>query len=597
MKKQWWNNKIFYQIYPKSFCDSNQDGIGDLRGIISKLDYIRSLGVDLIWLSPVYQSPFQDQGYDISDYYAIDPCFGTMEDMDELIAEAKKRDMGILMDLVVNHCSDEHLWFQKCIQDPEGPYGDYFYLSPPHKTNNLRSYFGGSVWSPLPGHPEYQYLHMFDQKQPDLNWENKVLREEIFKMVNWWLDKGLAGFRIDAIMNIKKVLPFHDYTPDRGDGMASASVMISDAELTQGGVHAFLRELNERCFKPHNAVSIGEVFDADGDKLRMFIGENGHFSSMFDFAETCFGKDRAGWHKSLMQIQPDDYKQTVFQAQALAGTDCLFSNVIENHDEPRGVSHYLQEDASHDPQAKKLLACMYYLLRGLPFIYQGQELGMENMDFTSIDQINDINTLDEYQNILKEGYAPEEALRIVNAFSRDNARTPMQWNSDTFAGFSSVTPWLPLNPNYTSINAADQEKDSASVLHFYRRLAALRKDSRYMDTLVYGSLLPVYEEVPGLMAYLRMPEPAASEIQGAENAETMGTKSERRPILVLGNFNGTPLALNQLPASPLRSALSAAQTDFSAERYLQTQADVLLNNYTDFDGTLKPYQAVVFQLK
>lgn len=565
MKKQWWNNKIFYQIYPKSFCDSNGDGIGDIPGIISRLDYIRSLGVDLIWLSPVYRSPFHDQGYDIANYYEIDPCFGTMEDMDRLIEEARQRGMGIVMDLVVNHCSDEHIWFRRCCEDPEGPYGKYFYLSPPHYANNLRSYFGGPAWSPLPGNPNYKYLHVFDSSQPDLNWENADLREEIYSMVNWWLDKGLAGFRIDAIMNIKKALPFHDYTPDRADGLALASVTIEEADRTQGGVHAFLEELKERCFLPHNAVSIGEVFDADGTQIERFIGENGHFSSMFDFSESCLGKDPAGWYCSEPYIQPDAYKKMVFDTQRLAGDSCFFSNIIENHDEPRGVSHYLNEEASHNPYAKKLLACMFYLLRGLPFIYQGQEIGMENTVFHSISEVDDISTLDEYRTALGAGLSEEEALRSVNPFSRDNTRTPMQWSDAPQAGFSTAASWLPVNPNYRSLNVAAQEKDPDSVLHFYRKLAALRKHPQYEDTLVYGSLTPLWEEVSGLMAYLRRSE------------ET------QHSILVLGNFNPEPLALDSLPECELRSLL--------------LHGEVLINNYTDFDGILKPYQTVVLQIQ
>lgn len=651
MKEQWWQDKIFYQIYPKSFCDSNGDGIGDIPGIISKLDYIRSLGVDLIWLSPVYKSPFQDQGYDIADYYAIDPVFGTMADMERLIAEAKKRGMGILMDLVVNHCSDEHAWFQACIDDPHGKYGDYFYLSPPHKTNNLRSYFGGSVWEPLPKHPDIQYLHLFDKKQPDLNWENPTVRDEICDMVNWWLDKGLAGFRIDAIMNIKKPLPFHDYQADRSDGRCSAAEMIADAEEHHGGVHAFLTELKERCFAPHNTVTIGEVFDADSAKLKRFIGRDGHFSSMFDFAETCLGKDVRGWQYATQHIAADDYRDTVFHAQMQAGDSCLFANVLENHDEPRGVSHYLSETAFHNPQAKKLLACMYYLLRGLPFIYQGQELGMENVPFTDISQINDINTLDEYKNILAAGATAEEALRIVSAFSRDNARTPMQWSDAHAAGFTSGSPWLMVNPNYTSLNVAAQEADKMSVLHFYRALAALRKHPAYKDIFVHGRLLPVFTENSGLMAYVReLPESsvnvsAADFTQAFANAaephaEHTTSKETEAPhrILVLGNFRDHALNLQDLltekvlqeasvklmpQASLSASTQKQSEADTSAQTqraaFIGTQKDaetkicaalkyllsapaetikrhILLNNYDSFTGDMLPYQAIVIAL-
>ena len=274
MKKKWWHDKVAYQIYPKSFLDTNGDGIGDLRGIISKLDYLKDLGVDIIWLSPIFASPFADQGYDISDYYNIDPRFGTMEDMDELIKKAKERGMYILMDLVVNHCSDEHEWFKKACEDPNGKYGKYFYIEDVKDgkvPTNWRSYFGGSVWDKLPGHEDKYYMHVFHKKQPDLNGENEEVREEIYKMVKWWMDKGLGGFRIDAIINIKKALPLTSYEPDRDDGMCSTHVMLKHAS----GVGEFLTELRDRCFKPYDAFTVGEVFDAKEEELLDFISENG----------------------------------------------------------------------------------------------------------------------------------------------------------------------------------------------------------------------------------------------------------------------------------------------------------------------------------
>ena len=277
-KKKWWQDKIAYQIYPKSFYDTNGDGIGDLPGIIEKLDYLKELGVDIVWLSPCYRSPLADQGYDISDYYDIDPRFGTMEDMDRLIAEAKKRDMYIVMDLVVNHCSDEHEWFKKACKDPYGKYGRFFYLRDKEDgklPTNWRSYFGGPVWEDLPG-TNKQYLHVFHKKQPDLNWENPELREEVYKNINWWLDKGLGGFRIDAIINIKKALPMHDYEPDREDGLCSINKMLEEAS----GIGEFLGEMRDRTFKPHDAFSVGEVFNAKDEELPDFIGNNGYFSSV-----------------------------------------------------------------------------------------------------------------------------------------------------------------------------------------------------------------------------------------------------------------------------------------------------------------------------
>ena len=315
MIKKWWNDKVAYQIYPKSFCDTNGDGIGDLRGVISKLDYLKDLGVDIVWLSPCYKSPLADQGYDISDYYDIDPRFGTMEDMDELIAEAKKRDMYILMD--------------------------------------------------LPG-TNKQYLHVFHKKQPDLNWENQEVREEVYKNINWWLDKGLGGFRIDAIINIKKALPLHDYEPDREDGLSSIHKMLEEAT----GIGEFLGEMRDRTFKKYDAFSVGEVFNEKPEEIPDFIGENGYFSSMFDFNETICGGSDKGWY-DCRKITPDEYKKCCFETQAKIGDQGMVSNIIENHDEPRGVSRYLP-DGECTEAGKKMLGGLNFMLRGLPFIYQGQ---------------------------------------------------------------------------------------------------------------------------------------------------------------------------------------------------------------------------------
>lgn len=520
MQRKWWHKKTAYQIYPKSFCDSNGDGIGDLPGIISKLDYLKDLGIDIIWLSPIYCSPLADQGYDISDYYNIDPRFGTMDDMDCLISEAKKRDMYILMDLVVNHCSDEHEWFKKACEDPDGEYGKYFYIETCPDGNlpcNWRSYFGGSVWEPLPGHPDKYYLHMFHKKQPDLNWENPKLREEIYKMINWWLDKGLAGFRIDAIINIKKALPWHDYPSNRADGMCSPGEMLKHAV----GVGEFLGEMRDRTFLPHGAFTAGEVFDEKPEELPDFIGDNGYFSTMFDFNETIFGGSEKGWYDHT-PITPNDYRSCCFASQKRVGDIGMISNIIENHDEPRGVSHYIPEGEC-TPASKKLLATMNIMLRGLPFIYQGQEIGMENVEFRSISEVDDISTLDEYQLALDAGLTSDAALKAVNRFSRDNARTPFQWDSSANAGFTSGTPWLNVNSNYTRINLENQKNDPDSVYQYYKRLLALRKDPTYSETVIYGDLIPAFEDLDRVMAYYR--------------------KSDDLTLLVIGNYKTQPQTL------------------------------------------------------
>lgn len=556
MTKKWWHDKVAYQIYPKSFYDSNGDGVGDIPGIISKLDYLKDLGVDIIWISPMYPSPFADQGYDISDYYNIDPAFGTLEDMECLIAEAKKRDMYILMDLVVNHCSDEHEWFEKACEDPEGKYGNFFYIEDRKEGErpcNWRSYFGGSVWEPLPGHEDKQYLHAFHKKQPDLNWENPEVREEVYKNINWWLDKGLGGFRIDAIINIKKKLPYQDYPSDRADGLSDMSLMLADAK----GVGEFLGEMNRRTFQPHDSFAVGEVFNEKEEELPDFIGDNGYFSSIFDFATTSCGKNDKGWYANE-RITPDAYKQCYFHSQKKIGDVGFYSNIIENHDEPRGVSYYIPEGDLCD-ESKKMLAALYFFMRGLPFIYQGQEIGMENLGVIPIEKIDDISALDQYQVCLDAGYTKEEALKIVSLYNRDNARTPVQWNDEKNAGFTTGIPWLMVNPNYTKINVAAQETDENSVLAFYKKMTALRKTPEYKETFVYGDVIPFEEERHNLMAYHRKAD---------------------KDVLVIGNFQRERQSVT-LPAEV---------------------ENILLNNYPDIklegkELILGGYQAVVLEMK
>lgn len=554
MERKWWHNKVAYQIYPKSFYDSNGDGIGDLPGITLKLDYLKELGVDIVWISPIYSSPFADQGYDISDYYQIDPCFGTMDDMDHLLKEAKKRDMYILMDLVVNHCSDEHEWFEKACEDPDGEYGNFFYIEDRKEGElpcNWRSYFGGPVWEPLPGHPDKQYMHAFHKKQPDLNWENPKVREEVYKNINWWLDKGLGGFRIDAIINIKKKLPYKDYTVDRDDNLSCIDQMLADAK----GVGEFLGEMRDKTFKPHNAFTVGEVFNEKDEELPDFIGDNGYFSSMFDFAGTSFGKSDKGWYANT-RITPDDYKKCCFHSQKRIGSIGFLSNIIENHDEPRGVSYYIPEGECSD-QSKKMLATLYFMLRGLPFIYQGQEIGMENLGVIPFEKVDDVSALDQYHVATEAGYSEEEALKIISLYNRDNARTPVQWNAGTNAGFTTGTPWLMVNPNYTQINVESQLHDNHSVLSYYKKLIALRKDPAYQETIVYGDVIPYLEDTHNLMAYYRK-----------------GDKT----LLVIGNYQTQEQTI-ALPA-PYKS--------------------VLLNNYNDVvlngnEVTLHGYQALILE--
>lgn len=553
MEKDWWKGKVAYQIYPKSFKDSNGDGVGDLKGITEKLDYLQDLGIDILWLSPVYKSPFIDQGYDISDYYAIDPLFGTMEDMEELIAEGKKRGISIIMDLVVNHCSSYHEWFQKALADPDGPYADYFYFIESDKEpNNWESYFGGSVWEPVPGTNKY-YLHSYHKDQPDLNWQNPVLREEIYKMINWWLDKGIAGFRIDAIINIKKDLEWRSLPSDRDNGL----VPVLESLVNAQPIEPFLRELNERTFAKYNAFTVGEVFNETDEELHFFIGKDGVFSSIFDFKQTCLGQEGKGWFDHSLPTA-DELKESIFQAHERADSIGVLSTIIENHDEPRGVSHYIAEGQVNDT-SKKALGTIQILRKGIPFIYQGQEIGMENQVFKSVEDFDDIATINGYHVAKEAGLSEEEALAVIANYSRDNARTPMQWSAEPGLGFSDGPAWLISPKPDVAINVEDQEKDPNSILNYYRQLTALYRHPLYGNTVRFGDMIPAYRDRENIIAFER--------------------RGDKR-LLVVSNFQNRQATL-ELP-TPIKT--------------------VLLNNtaglFHEGDQVLEltPYQTVVLEL-
>ena len=498
-KNKWWRNAVVYQIYPKSFQDSDGDGIGDIPGIISRLDYLKKLGIDAIWLSPVYRSPQDDNGYDISDYQDIEPMFGTMEDMEQLFAEAKKRGIRIMMDLVLNHTSDEHRWFLEAKKSKDNPYHDYYVWRDGEEgvyPNDMNSAFGGPAWEWVPELGQY-YFHQFSVKQPDLNWENPKLRQKLYDMINWWLEKGLSGFRIDAIINIKKNLKFPDFEPDGADGMAGCWKMVESVD----GVGELLEDLKKNTFQKYDAFTVGEVFNMKADELPEFIGENGHFSTIFDFSAHCLSDGEHGWYDAP-KMEFSKWRKAIFQSQMETQKYGFKANIIENHDEPRGVSRFLPAYAQ-TPAGTKMLGTVNLLLRGIPFIYQGQEIGMKNAKWNSIDEFDDISTKDQYQIAREAGLSDREAMEACNRMSRDNARTPMQWTSGENAGFTKGTAWLKINPDYKEINVEDQENNPDSVLNYYRKLVALRKSDEFKNVFTYGEFIPEYEEMDDILAFYR----------------------------------------------------------------------------------------------
>lgn len=500
MDRNWWQREVVYQIYPKSFCDSNGDGIGDIRGIVQKLDYLKDLGVTMLWICPIYCSPMDDNGYDVADYQGIAPQFGTMEDVDELIEQAGRRDIKIVLDLVINHTSDEHPWFRQALADPSSPCRDYYIFRPGkggRQPNNWRSVFGGSVWEPVPGREEY-YFHAFGKKQPDLNWENPALRQKLYDMVNWWLDKGIAGFRIDAITFIKKDLTWADRPADGADGLAKCT----KASRNQPGIGAFLHELKENTFDRHSCVTIAEAPGVAYEELGDFIGKNGYFSMIFDFrwADLDVASGSEWFKRPKWTVR--DLRDKIMTSQMALQKFGWGANFIENHDQPRASSKYLKE-AQDNPDAVKTLGAMYFFLRGVPFIYQGQELGMVNFERESIAEFNDLSSIDQYDRSILEGYSPEQALHFVNLRSRDNARTPFPWNGERYGGFSSAKPWLGMAREYPACNVSAQQMDSESVLAFYKSLIAFRQSGPCQDCLIYGDIEPL-ESTDNVIAYRRI---------------------------------------------------------------------------------------------
>ena len=557
MSKAWWKSSVIYQIYPRSFADSNGDGIGDLNGITEHLDYLKELGVDVIWLSPIYKSPNDDNGYDISDYQDIMTDFGTMEDFDRMITEMHKRGIKLVMDLVVNHSSDEHRWFLESKKSKDNPYRDYYIWKDPKdgkEPNNWGACFGGSVWE-FDEETGMYYLHCFSKKQPDLNWENPVVRKKLYEMVNWWLEKGLAGFRIDAIINIKKDLTFSDLDPDGPDGLANCWRMVENVD----GVGIFLEDLKKHTFQKYDAFTVGEVFNMKEGELADFIGENGHFSTIFDFSAHILSEGEHGWYDAP-PVDFKEWRKAISDSQLRVQTCGLEANIIENHDEPRGVSRFLP-DYAQNPAGTKMLGTVSILLRGIPFIYQGQEIGMQNAVWNSVEEYNDINTIDQYHTARNAGLTDKEALKACSKLSRDNARTPVQWNAQENAGFTAGTPWLKVNDNYKEINMADQDQDPDSILNYYRRLIALRKSPTYKEVFTYGKFLPAYQDTEDVMAYYR--------------------KDEHTRILVAANFGKESVEL------PL---------DYPVKQVLLSNQHKQHNYNTESHLSLESCEVIVFEL-
>ena len=550
MEKKWWQDEVIYQIYPKSFNDSNGDGVGDIRGITEKLDYLKDLGVTMLWICPVYQSPMDDNGYDVSDYRALAPEFGSMDDLDELIRETDKREIKIIMDLVINHSSDEHEWFRKALEDPDSRYHDYYiFKESAERPNNWRSIFGGSVWEKVPGREEY-YYHTFGRKQPDLNWENEELRNELCDMVNWWLDRGIAGFRIDAISFIKKDLTWKDREPDGADGLSKCT----KSSRNMPGIGAFLSELKEKTFDRHRCVTVAEAAGVPYDRMGDFIGENGYFDMIFDFRyadlDIASGSE---WFKRLPWTVRE-LRDKIMASQTTMQKYGWAANFIENHDQPRAASKYLKE-AQGSADAVKMMGAMYFFLRGVPFIYQGQELGMVNFRRTSMEQFDDLSSIDQYQRSIEEGLTEEEALEIVNLRSRDNARTPFPWDGSRYGGFTDGSPWLDMTEEYPKINAESQVGVPGSIYEFYKEMIAFRQRGPYSDVLIRGRIEPM-ESGEDVIAYRRFTEKESIYCLFSFSGEV---REERLPaegmIPVWGNREQTFIEGRTLKLQPYQAVL------------------------------------------
>ena len=550
MEKKWWHKTVGYQIYPKSFQDTNGDGIGDLKGVIRHLDKIEKLGANVIWLCPVFASPMVDNGYDISDYMDIDPSFGTMEDMKELIAEAKKRGIRILMDLVVNHSSDRHAWFQAALQDPFGKYGKYYVFregKDGKEPNNWRSIFGGSAWEKVPGYDNLYYLHIFTKEQPDLNWENPKLREEIYEMILKWMDLGLGGFRLDAISHLKKNYQYTNLPPDGPDEYNMAFEYFNNVD----GLADILREMKERTFAPTDALTIGEYDHMGPEDVEDVIGENGSFSSVFDFCHTLDNVRNPKWGNTVALF--DDYRDQLFAAQKIVDGRGMLCNFLENHDKTRIIDRFLMPE-DQNRYSEKMLPVTNFFLPGIVFLYQGQEIGMRDDPKQSIQGFVDKPTFAIYDRLIAEGKTDAEALEQITRESREHSSTPMQWDASANAGFTTGTPWIGTADNYQTINAAAEMDDPDSVRSFYKTLVHLRKQHKVISE---GKIEFLFPENADLLAYRRYGAPDGEE------------------LLVLCN-----LTAHEVPVT-LPEGWAGVEK--------------LLGNYTETAAALRPYECTVLK--
>lgn len=548
-QRAWWKESVIYQIYPRSFYDSNNDGVGDIKGIIAKLPYLQELGVTMLWIPPFYKSPMADNGYDIADYYAINPDFGAMQDVDALIVQAREHGIQVMIDLVVNHTSDEHPWFQQALAQPESKYRDYYIFKPgvaDAPPNNWRSIFGGSVWEKVAGENCY-YLHTFHRKQPDLNWENPVLREEIYTMINWWLEKGVAGFRVDAITFIKKDQGFASLPADGVDGLAS----IKWKARNQPGIELFLNELQEKTFKRYGCVTVGEAPGVPLQEYDRFIGPDGYFDMIFDFHAADIDVENGSEWFRRRNWTVSELKEALFASQHAFMQSGWGTTFIENHDQPRALSKLIRNRDFHNGTGAKALAAMYFFMHGTPFIYQGQELGMTNFSRQQIGEFDDISSIDNYHRALAEGFSARQALEFVNQRSRDNTRTPFPWANTVNGGFNQgAQPWLAFASAEFSVNAQDQQQQTDSVFHFYKRMIELR-NQEFPQALIYGSFTPLENVADNIIAYER------------RNAD--------QRLISITNMSDQPLS------------------------YAIPQGEVVLNNYDSVDSTLKPYQTILLK--